>query len=162
MNIQDLGAIGELIGSFAVVISLIYVALQLRDNTRSAKATEADEVSKQLQQMTESILRDPLSRRLFKESLLADKSYEDVPTEDRFELHLLLQAAMLLLWRSFKVSKLGKFDEDIWLINMRIATVSYFRSKVFHGWWRDNGRRMFPKDFIELVDEEIRRFSRSS
>ena len=34
MSIQDWGAIGELIGAFAVVVSLIYLAIQIRLNPR--------------------------------------------------------------------------------------------------------------------------------
>ena len=37
MSIQDLGAIGELIGSIAVVLTLLYLASQLRQNTRALK-----------------------------------------------------------------------------------------------------------------------------
>ena len=40
MNIQDLGALGELISSIAVLITLVYVAVQLRE-TRSALAAQA-------------------------------------------------------------------------------------------------------------------------
>lgn len=40
MNIQDLGAIGELISSLAVLITLIYVAVQLRE-TRNALGAQA-------------------------------------------------------------------------------------------------------------------------
>ncbi len=34
MTIQELGAIGELIGGIAVVVTLIYLAVQVRQNTR--------------------------------------------------------------------------------------------------------------------------------
>jgi hypothetical protein len=40
MNIQDLGALGELISSIAVLITLVYVAIQLRE-TRMALAAQA-------------------------------------------------------------------------------------------------------------------------
>jgi len=44
MTIQDLGAIGEIIGAVAVVASLIYLAVQIRQNTHnlsmSIKSTE--------------------------------------------------------------------------------------------------------------------------
>lgn len=39
MNIQDLGSIGELIGAVATVGTLIYLALQVRANTRALQAT---------------------------------------------------------------------------------------------------------------------------
>ena len=35
MSIQDLGSIAELIGAIATVATLIYLAIQVRDNTRS-------------------------------------------------------------------------------------------------------------------------------
>ena len=38
MNIMELGAIGDLIGGVAVVVGLIYVGLQVRQNTRQLKS----------------------------------------------------------------------------------------------------------------------------
>ncbi len=37
MTIQDLGAIGSLIASIGVVVSLIYLAVQLRQNTQGIR-----------------------------------------------------------------------------------------------------------------------------
>ncbi len=34
LSLQDLGSIGELIGAFAVVVSLVYLSSQIRQNTR--------------------------------------------------------------------------------------------------------------------------------
>lgn len=39
MTIQDLGAIGELIGGAAVIATLIYLAVQLKQNTQSLEAS---------------------------------------------------------------------------------------------------------------------------
>lgn len=38
MNVQDLGSVGELIGAVATVGTLIYLALQVRANTRALRA----------------------------------------------------------------------------------------------------------------------------
>jgi len=38
MTIQEMGAAGELIGGIAVIFTLIYLALQIRQNTKSAQA----------------------------------------------------------------------------------------------------------------------------
>ena len=38
MSIMELGALGEFVGSIAVVITLIYLALQLKQNTSSVRA----------------------------------------------------------------------------------------------------------------------------
>ena len=39
MNLNDLGNIGEFVGAVAVVISMIYLAVQVRRNTQSADAS---------------------------------------------------------------------------------------------------------------------------
>ncbi len=39
MTIQDWGAIGELVGGVAVIVTLIYLALQVRQNTRQFSRT---------------------------------------------------------------------------------------------------------------------------
>ncbi len=38
MNWEAAGAVGELIGAFAVVAMLIYLAIQIRENTRASKS----------------------------------------------------------------------------------------------------------------------------
>jgi len=39
VNIQDLGSLGELIGAIATVATLVYLAIQVRANTRSNEAS---------------------------------------------------------------------------------------------------------------------------
>ena len=39
MSLQDLGAIGELIGAAAVVITLLYLVVQVRQNTRTVRSS---------------------------------------------------------------------------------------------------------------------------
>ena len=42
-TVQDLGAIGEFVASIAVVISLIYVGTQLRQNSKLARIQGTEE-----------------------------------------------------------------------------------------------------------------------
>jgi hypothetical protein len=61
VSIQDLGSLGELVGGIAVVVSLVYLALQIRQNTR------------QVEQNTRSIQRE--STRAFLEDATAWRGY---------------------------------------------------------------------------------------
>ena len=42
MSLEDLGNIGEFVAAVAVVVSLIYLAVQIGQNTRSLRASLAD------------------------------------------------------------------------------------------------------------------------
>ena len=44
MSLTDLANIGQVIGAIAVVISLIYVALQIRQNTNAVRSATAQSV----------------------------------------------------------------------------------------------------------------------
>src|SRR6202008_2926926 len=44
MNLNDLANIGQVIGAIAVVVSLIYVALQIRQNTAAVRSATAQSV----------------------------------------------------------------------------------------------------------------------
>ena len=44
-TIQDLGAIGEFVGAFAVVVTLIYLTLQVRQSTAQARLTSIQAVN---------------------------------------------------------------------------------------------------------------------
>jgi hypothetical protein len=51
MSIQDWGAVGEIIGAIAVVVTLLYLATQIRHNTRSLRNAASSSVNAALQQM---------------------------------------------------------------------------------------------------------------
>ena len=44
MNLNDLANLGQIIGALAVVVSLIYVALQIRQNTNAVRSAAAQVV----------------------------------------------------------------------------------------------------------------------
>lgn len=50
MNLQDLGAIGELISGVVVVATLIYLAIQLRQNTETTQAQTTASVALEMEQ----------------------------------------------------------------------------------------------------------------
>ena len=51
MTIQDWGAIGELVGGAAVVVTLIYLAFQIRQNTRAIRLSTSHAVAEDVRNM---------------------------------------------------------------------------------------------------------------
>ena len=48
MNWEAIGAIGETIGAIAVVLTLVYLSIQIRQNTRSVRAATYQSVAEAL------------------------------------------------------------------------------------------------------------------
>ena len=62
MTVQDLGSIGEVVGAVATVATLIYLALQIRANTRATKAeTRRTNQSNRLQAYSEIIAHEEVA-----------------------------------------------------------------------------------------------------
>jgi hypothetical protein len=63
MNWEAIGAIGELFGALAVVLTLIYLATQVRQNTLAMRVAAKQEITRQLPANLCGIYRKPLGRR---------------------------------------------------------------------------------------------------
>lgn len=50
MDIQDLGAIGEIVGGMAVLITLVYLGIQTRTNTRALRAQTHQQITESRRQ----------------------------------------------------------------------------------------------------------------
>jgi len=68
MTIQDLGAIGELIGSIGVILTLIYLAVQIRQNTatmeESQRLSKVDAMLRRNEQMERTMVQGALSEEI--------------------------------------------------------------------------------------------------
>lgn len=67
MTIQDLGSLGELIAALATIATLIYLALQIRQNTTATRAASFHAVTDARNQVNFSITQDPGMARIFLE-----------------------------------------------------------------------------------------------
>ena len=72
MTLEDLGNVGEFVGALAVVASLIYVALQLRQNTEQmaenaeeARHSSMERLLENVSRWRELIIRDPEISEIF-------------------------------------------------------------------------------------------------
>ncbi len=66
MNIMELGAIGELVGGVAVIGSLIYVGLQVRQNTRAVRADNRESMSGRTIDILMKVAGDADTARIFR------------------------------------------------------------------------------------------------
>ncbi|MDA1076764.1 MAG: hypothetical protein O3A63_18730 [Proteobacteria bacterium] len=60
MSVIELGALGEFIGAFAIVVSLLYVGFQLRQNTRSVNAEMIQSQVDKTNQLAAMVIEQPL------------------------------------------------------------------------------------------------------
>jgi hypothetical protein len=95
LSIQDWGAIGEIVGALAVVASLIYLAMQIRQNTRqismsleSAKLAAFERTVESSNHAREVLITNPEVADLLLKGM-AD--YRNLPSSEKFRCNMLFR-----------------------------------------------------------------------
>ena len=117
MTLSDLGNLGEFISSIAVVVSLIYVAIQIRQNSRETRLAS--------QQRALEASRDMIARMATKEAteLFAKGSAEpeSLTAAEILQLRLLRTAQMRNIENAYLMHLEGVIDANVFAVFPRQA-----------------------------------------
>ena len=145
MNWTKTSAIAEILSSVAILITLVYLVVEIQQN---AEATQAD--------TRQAILdSDQQYLKLFIDSpelhLLQYKA--DLSDEERIRLGMLLTTFTRMRESNWLQYENGTLDDVTWQA-YRLSIVSTFSTPQTRIWWQNFGvERIFDSQFISLVDE---------
>lgn len=154
---MELGAIGELVGGVAVVVSLVYLAIQVRHNTAYVA------YSSQVAQMPalsniDATLKDV--RLVIADSPdLADlvirwlKEYRLLERPEQFRVHVVLEIFVDLMQEFFRRGQEGLIEAEVF--EERKGYLDEFLVEPgFRDWWCDRSRFYIP-EFREFLGSRI-------
>ena len=147
MNWEAIGSTGELIGAFAVVITLIYVGIQVRHSAGAVRSAAANDASVALQTV---YLALGSNRQASEVWFTALTSPEPLSTHDEFQFMMMMHAVLLGMQNSYFLSQEGTLDADY----REAITTAIVAIKDLPGmdrYWRQR-RGFFITGFAEYVD----------
>ena len=112
MNWDALGAIGELVGAAAVVISIIYLAIQIRQNTESNKTLTTQNLVNQNSDLVASYGGDPVRCALMQKGML--EGFAGLTPEERFRFNCNMLAIYNQFELAFHQHEAGNLQTIIW------------------------------------------------
>ena len=145
MTIQDLGSIGEFVAAVATVITLGYLALQIRQNTRAVRGST-------IHSMTESMQAELHWSHEIGE--IWSKSFGDpdqLSPAEAWSLSEWLTAAMLGRQNEFFQYQRGLLDRDVWAASERIIRIT-LSTPWNRRWWEIVGRNTGTSQFVAHVE----------
>jgi hypothetical protein len=149
--LQDLGNIGEFVGALGVVISLVYLARQMIQNTQSIRAASFNS-------MVENSIR--LSEHAFRDSEFAAflARAENDPGALTSEEQVRWDAYMTAVYRHFGnlqfSHRVGTLDHQMWQA-YRATLKDHLRTESW-GTWFQSHRHLFSSSLGDQVDEAVR------
>ena len=143
MSISELGSLGEFISSIAVLVTLIYLALQIRQNTKATRASVRQGVTNQSSEyismgLDNRVVAAARTKQRLNEPL---DPYEDAYAQYRNGLFSEPE------WRAFQDVMFSLFRGNKYAREMRKRT--------------GQANRAFAPDFIEVVENIRLRAERS-
>jgi hypothetical protein len=148
MNWEAIGAVGEVAGAAAVVATLAYLAVQVRNSSR---ATRFDSHMKlrQLTAESQKNLTDPEKARIFREGL----SDPDSLTEDERLSFYSMMYMMMNIADARLVYESTSRDHDAYTQEADPVTF-YVNTPGFQRWWA-NPKRTYNADMIAHVESRL-------
>ena len=148
MSLQDWGAIGELLGGVAIIVSFIYVGLQVRQGTKATNAATNQAFSAQylelLIQLTRADVRD-----VFWKGLAGLKNLQG----GEQVAFMAMMGSILRTWETFYFERAaGRFDSekyDAWLVQL----IDLFGNDGVREYWEIR-RHNFSAEFVEYLDKK--------
>jgi len=147
MNIQDLGALGEFIGSVVVLVTLIYLAIQVRQGNLLAKSQARQRMVEHAQTELYTQINDPsITYAAVKEGPLSE--------EEQAKLSLFLTELMRQReWEWFQY-KDGVIDRDVYRAYHEVIEIFLGPTRT-RKWWESIGRFAFNESFVQEVDSML-------
>ena len=147
MDIPLIVAIAEVIGTVAVVVSLIYVGVQVRQNTRTTKLATGQNLSRDMRDAIEPLYADSEFSKAY---LNAQKDVEHLTGAERFRCYVFTQCYLRAMENAFYQYQNGVVDEYVWqayLANMKFSK----NTAITSAFWRDR-QHVFATEFRDFFD----------
>jgi hypothetical protein len=151
MNWEALGAIAEMIGGVAVLFTLIYLAIQVRQGTAVSR---------------EAILRNQTDRNMDNSKFIAGtpglmdiyiRAMDDpdqVTREERWRFGSYMYGMFLDFQEAYHFNK-SRRQKDYWWPMISKNIEFYLSRPGGKAWWKSQGQKMLDDEFVAFVDKEI-------
>ena len=151
MNIQDLGAIGDLVGGAAVVVTLLYLAIQIKQNTKINASIIRQNFYDSTQQQILHAVESPGFNELINRGWTTDESLTGA---ERTQIWRHMQGVLIGYQGAFEQYKSGALPKEDWAV-ARVILRSFWlmdgRAKN-DAWEQMSQGGLFTKDFLEEIE----------
>jgi hypothetical protein len=150
MNWEAIGAISGIVGTLALLVTLVYLAIQIRNNTNAVK-------SENVHRVTDSF--NALNTLLASDSELADlwlrgsRNYQDLTDTEKGRFGFIQLAAFRIYDSLYYQIQRATSDDELW--KAELDTIRWvFSFPGMRMWWRQQ-RFNFSPGFKEYIDDIV-------
>jgi hypothetical protein len=147
VTLEDLGNIGEFLGAIGVIASLVYLAIQIRQNTRSIRSATYQSSTRDIVQLSDQMSQDPELTRIWFEGL---RGFDSMSQDDRRRFAAYMMGAYRRYESMLYQTQQGLLEQEWWegvgnnLEDMTLQPGT-------QAWWTE-ASHLFRPEFQQFVD----------
>jgi hypothetical protein len=150
MNWEAAGAIGEIIGASAVVLSVIYLSFQIKKQTEESRLAATRELSSQTQGFLDILLANPDLIARYGKSV---QMYEDLPNEERLWAAMSFQRMFRVMEQQLMHSK-NSHVEKVYFESVEKTILEMLSFPGVQQWW-EKSNYMFSGMLRDYVQPQL-------
>ena len=147
MTIQDLGSLGELIAAVATVATLIYLAVQIRQNTISNRDASVRSTHDMILRINTTAIADPVLTDLLIRGG-EDRAGLNPVESSRYHAHWM--NSFFMYQDAFFCSQRSQIEPYLWT-GVESHMFQYLQTPGLSSWWEKNKRRVAEecRDYLD-------------
>jgi len=150
MSLNDLANLAQVIGAIAVVISLIYVALQIRQNTNAVRSATAQSVHEHFANWYHLIAADAELSRIAANGL---RDYQSLSETERTRFISAFMSFLSYSQNAFLKWRQGLLAPSLWL-GWEQVMMNLFGAPGGKAFWKERGY-MFGDEFRRYIEDDL-------
>ena len=148
MTLSDYALLAEIVSSIGVIASLIYVSIQLKQNTLAKQAESRHAVMSSSVSELFEIMHDS-------EIMILVLEKEDLSPIEQAKLNAYFGATFRAREYSWLQFQNGIIDKPQWKTELTVIQNVFLDSVKVRIWWENLGKLSFSKEFSEFIDKLI-------
>ena len=157
MNWDVVGAIGEVVGAFGVILSLLYLAAQIRSNTRATRRQNAHNHNAAGREMWSLISSSDEIASVWRRGLMEP---ERLSADERVRFAMLMLSGVSLAEEDFHARNEKELPD--WVSGMlSVGFYEVTRTPGFDGWFA-NRQHWLSDDFRKKIEAEMRQTNQTN
>jgi hypothetical protein len=157
MTWETAGVIAEILAAIAVLVSLWYLAIQLKQNTELERAELEVQLGLTWADLHDNMIQNPDLARAYD---LAAENWEEMSEEDVRAYLWFVAKSFHILEGMYRQHKRGLLTDDVWLPYERYI-FGVLQIEAVLGWWQSDGS-LTSRDFQAHVENLLHHPPRKS
>jgi len=151
VTLDELGSLGEFISGLAVVVTLVYLALQIRHNTRAVRSSMHQDMVESTLRVAESLSDNADVGRIV---IKADEDYDNLTKGELLRFEAYAERVFGNFESVFYSYRNSMIEPDLW-DSWKSSYLADISRDAMRRFWQEQ-RPLHLRDFMDFIDQYYR------